>query len=241
MSQHDYSLANQSGAAFRSDLNDALAAIVSQNSGATEPTTTFAHMPWVDTSGGTPVLKIRNAANSAWVIIANIVTNFGFLTLSGGTMTGALAAAAGTVGAPSITFDGDLDTGVYSPAANTIAIVVNGAEALRADANGITINGTGSVKVPAGTTAQRPGTPTAGMFRFNSTTNGFEGYNGSAWGAVGGGATGAAGNAAFYENDQNVTADYTITSGKNAMSAGEITINSGVTVTVPTGSTWTIV
>lgn len=52
----------------------------------------------------------------------------------------------------------------------------------------------------------------------------------------GGGVSGA-----FYENDQTVTADYTITSGKNAMSAGPITISSGVTVTVPSGSTWTIV
>jgi hypothetical protein len=45
----------------------------------------------------------------------------------------------------------------------------------------------------------------------------------------------------FYENDQTITVDYTITSGKNAMSAGPITIASGVTVTVPSGSTWTIV
>jgi hypothetical protein len=53
--------------------------------------------------------------------------------------------------------------------------------------------------------------------------------------------TGGTGNVVFYENDQTVTQNYTITSGKNAMSAGPLTINSGVTVTVPTGSTWTIV
>jgi len=53
--------------------------------------------------------------------------------------------------------------------------------------------------------------------------------------------TGGTGNVIFYENDQTVTQDYTITSGKNAMSAGPITVNSGITVTVPTGSTWTIV
>tara|TARA_R100001510_G_C7580584_1_gene153716 strand:+ start:32 stop:748 length:717 start_codon:yes stop_codon:yes gene_type:complete len=57
----------------------------------------------------------------------------------------------------------------------------------------------------------------------------------------GGGATGAGGDEIFYENDQTVTADYTITSGKNAMSAGPITINNGVSVTVPSGSTYTIV
>ena len=43
MAQHDYNLANQSGADFRADLNNALSAIVTVNSGATEPTTTFAH------------------------------------------------------------------------------------------------------------------------------------------------------------------------------------------------------
>lgn len=104
----------------------------------------------------------------------------------------------------------------------------------------LAISGTDAVLVPVGTTAQRP-TPATGHFRFNSTTGGFEGYNGTAWGAVGGGATGGAGNAVFYENDTNVTADYTITAGKNAMSAGPITINSGITVTVPSGSVWTVV
>jgi hypothetical protein len=55
------------------------------------------------------------------------------------------------------------------------------------------------------------------------------------------GATGAAGNYAFYENDMTITGDYTLRNGKNAMSAGPMTIETGVTVTVPTGATWTIV
>jgi len=54
-------------------------------------------------------------------------------------------------------------------------------------------------------------------------------------------AAGGAADGVFYENNTNVTANYTITSGKNAMSAGPITIDSGVTVTVPSGSTWTVV
>lgn len=58
---------------------------------------------------------------------------------------------------------------------------------------------------------------------------------------LGGGATGAGTNAVFFENDQTVTAAYTITAGKNAISAGPVTIASGVTVTVPSGSTWVIV
>jgi hypothetical protein len=58
---------------------------------------------------------------------------------------------------------------------------------------------------------------------------------------VGGGATGAGTDDIFYENGQTVTSNYTITSGKNAMSTGAITINSGVTVTVPSGSRWVII
>tara|TARA_R100001460_G_scaffold44820_3_gene81738 strand:+ start:7610 stop:9151 length:1542 start_codon:yes stop_codon:yes gene_type:complete len=59
--------------------------------------------------------------------------------------------------------------------------------------------------------------------------------------AAGGGATGGGSDEVFYENGQNVTTDYTITNGKNAMSAGPITINSGVTVTVGSGETYTVV
>jgi len=55
------------------------------------------------------------------------------------------------------------------------------------------------------------------------------------------GATGGGTDAVFYENDQSVTADYTITTDKNAMTAGPVTIDTGVTVTVPTGSRWVVV
>ena len=58
---------------------------------------------------------------------------------------------------------------------------------------------------------------------------------------AGGGAKGGGDDEIFYENDMNVTTDYTLTAGKNAMSAGEITVDGGVTVTVPVGATWTVV
>lgn len=63
--QHDYVLADQAGAAFLADLNAMAAAIAKQNEGATEPATTYAHMPWADTTSGW--MKQRNAANSAWI------------------------------------------------------------------------------------------------------------------------------------------------------------------------------
>jgi len=58
---------------------------------------------------------------------------------------------------------------------------------------------------------------------------------------LGGGATGGGSVEVFFENGQNVTADYTITTGKNAGTFGPIEIDTGITVTVPTGSVWTIV
>lgn len=66
-------------------------------------------------------------------------------------------------------------------------------------------------------------------------------YTYGAWSAIGGGASGGGNNQVFVLNDQTVTASYTIPTGKNASSAGPITINTGVTVTVPTDSYWVIV
>lgn len=100
---------------------------------------------------------------------------------------------------------------------------------------------TGSAAVPSGTQAQRDGSPSAGYFRFNSDTSSFEGYNGSAWGSVGGGATGGGNDAVFVENDQVVTTNYTIPATKNAMSTGPLTINSGVSVTVSSGARWVVI
>ena len=66
-------------------------------------------------------------------------------------------------------------------------------------------------------------------------------YIGSAPTAAAGVPTGGGTDKVFFENDQTITTDYTITDGQNAMTAGPVTINSGVTVTVGTGETWTVV
>ena len=98
-------------------------------------------------------------------------------------------------------------------------------------------NYTTALKIPVGTTAQRPGSPATGELRFNSTLGSAEIYNGSAFAAVGGGAgaTGGGSDEVFFESDTNVTTSYSITSGKNAHTVSPV-INSGVTVTVPSGS-----
>jgi hypothetical protein len=199
VAQHDYSLANQSGLSFRQDLNNALAAIVSQNSGASEPSTTYAYQIWGDTANG--LVKQRNAANSAWVTVGTLgTTNWGLAPQASPTFTG------------TATFDGD-----------------------------VLLTGTGVLDLPVGTTAQRPASPTSGMIRFNTTLSQFEGYNGTAWSQVGGGATGGGADTVFLENSNTVTTNYTLSTGKNAVSAGPVTINSGVTVTVPSGASWVVV
>ena len=101
----------------------------------------------------------------------------------------------------------------------------------------VTHNYTNSLNLPVGTTAQRDGSPAVGMFRYNSTLNVFEGYKNTGWGEIGGGAgaTGGGTDEVFVETDQNVTTNYTLTANKHAHTVSP-TINSGVTITVPSGA-----
>ena len=193
MSQNDFSIANQSGLLFRQDLNNALQALASNSSGSTEPTTTYAFQYWVDTSGSNPILKVRNSANTAWIIIGRTdLEAFG-------------------LNAPVAS-----DTAPSSPIAFQYWIDTTGATAVlkvRNEANdawitlgrldltnygllpltGGTLSGpilfsnTDHIRIPSGTTLQRPGSPSAGMIRYNSDLVSFEGHNGSAWAPIGGG------------------------------------------------------
>ena len=70
MSQHDFNIANQSFPATRTDINDAILAIVSNSSGDTEPSTTYANQWWYETD--TNILKIRNEANDGWVDVITL-------------------------------------------------------------------------------------------------------------------------------------------------------------------------
>lgn len=102
---------------------------------------------------------------------------------------------------------------------NSLSVTGNGAFGGNGE-----FNGTGSLKVPTGNTIQRAGTG----IRYNTTFGQYEGYdiNTNVWSSIGGGATGSAGNQVFYENDQFVTASYTVPTNKNASSTGPITIDS---------------
>jgi hypothetical protein len=114
MAQHDYVIANQSGSSFRSDLNNALSAIVSQNSGASAPSTTYAYQTWADTTAG--VMKMRNGANSAWITLYQLDGEWSTIAFENG-----------TAAAPSIYFkDSGTDTGIYSPGTDQVAISTGG-------------------------------------------------------------------------------------------------------------------
>jgi hypothetical protein len=111
-----------------------------------------------------------------------------------------------------------------------------------------TTNATGSAKLPVGTELQRDTFPLGGTaadlkgyIRFNDDVDQFEGHNGTTWASVGGGATGGGSDTWAVEHDNTITQSYTIGTGKNVISAGPLTVNSGATVTVPSGSNWVIV
>jgi hypothetical protein len=99
-----------------------------------------------------------------------------------------------------------------------------------------TFSSTGAAVLPKGTVGQQP-TGVAGMIRYNTDSNTFEGYNGTSWGAIGGGNTTSNG---LWQNIQTISTNQTISSGYSATSAGPITVGSGVSVTVPSGSRWVI-
>jgi hypothetical protein len=173
--------------------------------------------------------SVGAAVFSSTVAIAGASTIGGALNVGGAlSIGGALTASGNAV----------LSANVTLGAATTNTVTLNSATIVAPTE--LSISSTGAIKLPSGTTAQRP-TGTAGQIRYNSTIPRYEGYVNGAWGALGGGATGGGTDTVFVENSQNVTVDYTITANKNAMSAGDITINTGVIVTLPTGSRWVIV
>tara|TARA_R100000315_G_scaffold53391_1_gene27122 strand:+ start:26 stop:1252 length:1227 start_codon:yes stop_codon:yes gene_type:complete len=112
MATHDYILDNASGAAFRTDLNNALAAIVSNNSNSSSPATTYAYQWWADTSNA--VLKIRNSANNAWIELLQL--------------DGTLTLEDGSASTPALAFRDDLNTGIFSSAADKFNVATGGVE-----------------------------------------------------------------------------------------------------------------
>ena len=149
------------------------------------------------------------------------------------TATGAATFSSTMYVANVATFNNNVTIG----ASTTNSLTLNAATIVAPSA--LTVSSTGAIKLPSGTDAQRP-TAAAGQIRYNTTAGRFEGYT-TAWGGIGGGATGGGTDEVFQENGNTVNTSYTITTNKNAISAGDITIATGATVTLPTGSRWVIV
>ena len=121
MATHDYVIDNSTGANVRADINNALAAIVSNNSSSSQPTTRYAYMWWADTTNG--VLKIRNSANDGWIELLQL--------------DGTLTLEDGAVGTPALAFRYDLNTGVYSSAADTFNVATAGIDRMELGATTI--------------------------------------------------------------------------------------------------------
>jgi len=172
----------------------------------------------ISVPAGKSMLVFNNGTN-----VVDVTTALTSLTTPSATITG------GTVNGTPI--------GGTTPAAGAFTTLsASGAATIGGDSS---FTSTGALLLPKGTTAQQPA-GVNGKIRYNSTINQFEGYAAGAWGQLGGGATGGGGDQVFVENGVTVTTNYTLSTNKNAESVGPITINSGVTVTVPTNQRWVI-
>lgn len=156
MAQHDYIIDNATGAAVRADLNNALAAIVSLNSGATAPTTTYAYQPWADSTTG--LLKLRNAANTGWVTVGTLASaNLGLVVApaSAGTANQVLS----TDGAGVQTWV-DRDRSAYATSQNStsgVAIdftsIPSWAKSIEVMLAGVSTSGTSNLQIQLGTSS----------------------------------------------------------------------------------------
>lgn len=165
MSQHDYDISNGGGAAVRADINAALLAILTQNSGATAPAVTKPFMLWYDTANS--VLKQRNAADTAWGIVpfsfdANGQVAIGSASplLPGGSPTtrGELSINGSTdsfvalgIGGVIKGYIGQTANGLQldSEGATSITAVVNGAERIKIDSSVLSLSGLQGIKFQA--------------------------------------------------------------------------------------------
>ena len=247
----NYTIENASGANVRIDLNNVFAAIQSNNSKSSDLAASqcVAGMTFLNTTSN--ILKVRNSSNNGFTEIGSINSdNLGLLPRAGGTMTGVLKIDdSNSASTPALSFDTDPDTGLFRKAANKIGLSTGGAEQMFFDSDGITLQLQNNLRFADADSSHyiglsAPGTISSSFtLTLPATDTPVAGYalvsNGSgtlSWGVAGGASQGI-----FWDNNQTVTSNYTITNGKNAGSFGPITIQSGVTVTVGSGETWTVV
>jgi hypothetical protein len=122
MARHDYQIANATGASVRADLNNALAAIQSVNSGSGAPSSTVAYQYFIDDSATPALIKQRNAADNGNILLGEVGGQSYF--------------SDGSQSKPSISFRNDTDLGLRRNDANKLSIVTNGTDRVTVDASG---------------------------------------------------------------------------------------------------------
>ena len=255
LSVTDFTIDNASGQSVRLDIQACLKALQGQSAESSDlaDSQCVAGMWFLRSDSNT--LKIRGSGSSFTTVGSIDQANLGLLPRSGGTMTGALLIDdSSSASTPALSFDGDTDLGLFRKSANVMGFSSSGTERLIMDANGITLQAQNDLRFADADSSnyvgfQAPSTVSSNIvWALPATDAAVSGYalvsdaSGTlSWAAAGGGAVGGGSDEIFWENDQTVTQNYTITNGKNAGSFGPITIQSGVTVTVGTGETWTVV
>jgi hypothetical protein len=177
------------------------------------------------------VLKpsLKNATFLGWWLIESTAANTG-----GTTLTDFKEYTLGIAGGSSSGLTGAVLRGNNGNDFDDAALTLQNLGGVSKDSS------TGAASMPTGTTAQRPN-GVAGMFRHNATDDKFEGYSGGAWGELGGGGGPSLGTASVIRTNAKVIAEnITFAGTENGSSVGPITVNSGYTVTVASGSTWVI-
>jgi hypothetical protein len=250
MTDADYTLSNNNG--LSDEARNPVLVVTGTNNAVRDiiaPLVNKQYLVFNNTTGGQSI-RIRGASGFT-VTIPNAVklfvycdgTNFfsaeqnfssGNFSIGGNLTVTGTSNLVGTTTVSNLTATSNI-TATGNVAANNITIT-GFANAANVVASGNSqFNGTGALKVPVGTSGQRP-TAATGQVRFNTTDTQFEGYNGTTWSSIGGAAAGGA----VYENKQSIRANYTMSTDYNGESVGPITVDSGVTVTIPSGSRWVI-
>ena len=202
--------------------------------------------------GGTHAgdLEINSAGTGASKLFHNGASTAKLTT----TANGISLPSANTATAPALSFGTDTDSGIFHRQADSIGFSAAG-QIFYIDTTGLYTNTAKGIHLKALNNSQfltlKPSDTMASNFSLtfpnaDTTVAGYalisDGSGQLSWGVAGGvGAKGGGSDEIFWENGQAVTTNYTITNGKNAGSFGPITINSGVTVTVGNGETWSVV
>jgi hypothetical protein len=176
----------------------------------------------VKTTAGTGITVPNGKIGFLYTDATNVVSAFDYfdaLTTPSATISG------GTINNTTV--------GATTPASGAFTTVAGTTATFTGDG---TFSGTGQVKLPAGTTAQRSGSPADGMLRYNTDLDSFEGYVDGIWGGIGGAQAGGA----IITNKDEATVNYTIAAGENGLSVGPVTVASGISITVSAGQRWLV-